>query len=431
MTILDFQRKWESSMYIRTSFKTFSDAFFMALEAIRDNLLRSILTLLGIVIGVFAIIAVMTAIRTLESSINTGLNVFGSDVIFVQKSPVIQMGDHNSRRKYWRRPNITYAMALELRDRILGAEFVSAQDGTGGKTIHYKKESTNPNVGVQGVDEFGLEALNHKLDYGRNFIPEDIEYNRRVVILGTDVIQKLFPYQDPINQTISINGIGFDVIGALQRKGEMFGQSQDNFVIIPITAYLQYYSNRWTSLGISIKAPDGESFDMTKDEVIDQMRIVRGLGPQDENDFEVTSNDALIDTFGSFTAGIKMFAGAVSVIALVVAGIGIMNIMLVSVSERIKEIGVRKAIGATRNNILFQFLLEAVFLSLIGGVIGVLLGVGVGNMVTLVMKNVAPVIPIDWVFIGLGVCSFIGIVFGIYPAYKAAGLDPIESLRHE
>mgnify|MGYP002631502262 FL=1 len=418
-------------MYIRTSIKTLNDAFFMALEAIRDNLLRSILTLLGIVIGVFAIIAVMTAIRTLESSINTGLNVFGSDVIFVQKSPVIQMGDHNSRRKYWRRPNITYDMALELRDRMLGAEFVSAQDGTGGKTIRFKKESTNPNVGVQGVDEFGLEALNHKLDYGRNFIPEDIEYNRRVVILGTDVIQKLFPFQDPINQTISINGIGFDVIGTLQRKGEMFGQSQDNFVIVPITAYLQYYGNRWTSLGISIKAPDSESFDLTKEEVIDQMRIVRGLGPEDENDFEVTSNDALIDTFGSFTAGIKMFAGAVSVIALVVAGIGIMNIMLVSVSERIKEIGVRKAIGATRNNILFQFLLEAVFLSLIGGVIGVLLGVGVGNMVTLVMKNVAPVIPIDWVFIGLGVCSFIGIVFGIYPAYKAAGLDPIESLRHE
>lgn len=403
----------------------------MALEAIRDNLLRSVLTLLGIVIGVFAIIAVMTAIRTLESSINTGLNVFGSDVIFVQKSPVIQMGDHNSRRKYWRRPNITYDMALELRDRMVGAEFVSAQDGTGGKTLRYKKETTNPNVGVQGVDEWGLEALNHKLDYGRNFIPEDIEYHRRVVILGTDVIQKLFPYQNPIDQTISINGIGFDVIGVLQRKGEMFGQSQDNFVIIPITSYLQYYSSRWTSLGISIKAPDSESFYTTKDEVVDQMRIVRGLGPQDENDFEVTSNDALIDTFGSFTAGIKVFAGAVSVIALVVAGIGIMNIMLVSVSERIKEIGVRKAIGATRNNILFQFLLEAVFLSLIGGVIGVLLGVGVGNLVTLVMKDVAPVIPIDWVFIGLGVCSFIGIVFGIYPAYKAAGLDPIESLRHE
>ncbi len=418
-------------MYIRTSLKTFSDAFFMALEAIHDNLLRSILTLLGIVIGVFAIIAVMTAIRTLESSINSGLNVFGSDVIFVQKSPVIQMGDHSSRRNYWRRPNITYDMALELKDRMVGAEFVSVADGTGGKTIRYRKEKTNPNVGVQGVDEWGLEASSHSLDYGRNFIPEDIEYNRRVVVLGTDVVEKLFPYTDPMDQTIAINGIGFDVVGVMKRKGEMFGQSQDNFVVIPITTYLQYYSSRWTSLGISIKAPNAEDFDLVKEEVIDQMRIVRGLGPAEENDFEVTSNDALIETFGSFTAGIKLFAGAVSVIALVVAGIGIMNIMLVSVSERIKEIGVRKAIGATRNNILFQFLLEAVFLSLIGGVIGVLLGVGAGNMITLVLKSVDTVIPVDWVFIGLFTCSFIGIVFGIYPAYKAAGLDPIESLRHE
>ncbi|MCF7824473.1 MAG: ABC transporter permease [Candidatus Marinimicrobia bacterium] len=418
-------------MYLRTTVKTLSDAFYMAMEAIRDNLLRSILTLLGIVIGVFAIIAVMTAIRTLESSINSGLNIFGSDIIFVQKQPVLQVGDGNSRRKYWSRPNITYEMVLELRERIVGAEFVSAQDGMGGKTIRFKKEKTNPNVAVQGMDEWGLEALNQTLDVGRNFITEDIEYGRRVVLLGTDVIDKLFPYINPVGQTVSINGIGFDVIGTLQRKGEMFGQSQDNFVIVPITTYLQYFSQRWTSLGISIKAPNEESFDIVKEEATDQMRIVRGLKPDEENDFEVTSNDALIKTFGAFTAGIKLFAGAVSVIALVVAGIGIMNIMLVSVSERIKEIGVRKAIGATRNNILFQFLLEAVFLSLIGGVIGVLLGIGVGNMITLVMKNVAPVIPLDWAFIGLFVCSFIGIVFGIYPAYKAAGLDPIESLRHE
>jgi len=418
-------------MHIRTSIKTLNDAFFMALEAIRDNLLRSILTLLGIVIGVFAIIAVMTAIRTLESSISSGLNVFGSDVIFVQKTPVIQMGDHSSRRKYWSRPNITYEMALELKERVLGAEFVSVADGTGGKLIRYQKEKTNPNVGVQGIDEWGLESLNHTLDYGRNFIPEDIEYNRRVVVLGTDVVEKLFPYVDPVNETVTINGIGFDVVGVLKRKGEMFGQSQDNLVVIPITSYLQYYSGRWTSLGISIKAPDAESFDAVKEEAMEQMRIVRGLGPIEENDFEVTSNDALIETFGSFTAGIKLFAGAVSIIALVVAGIGIMNIMLVSVSERIKEIGIRKAIGATRNNILFQFLLEAVFLSLIGGVIGVLLGVGAGNMITLVLKSVDTVIPMDWVFIGLFTCSFIGVVFGIYPAYKAAGLDPIESLRHE
>jgi len=412
-------------MYIRTTLKTLSDAFFMAIEAIRDNLLRSILTLLGIVIGVFAIIAVMTAIRTLESSINSGLNVFGSDVIFVQKTPVMQMGDHNSRRKYRSRPNITYDIALELRERMIGAEFVSVQDGTGGKTIRYKKEKTNPNVGVQGMDEWGLEALNQNLDYGRNFIAEDIEYNRRVVILGTDVIEKLFPYQNPIDQTIMINGIGFDVIGTLQRKGEMFGQSQDNFVIIPITAYLQYYSRRWTSLGISIKAPEGENFDIVKDEVIDQMRIVRGLRLDEENDFEVTSNDALIETFGSFTAGIKLFAGAVSVIALVVAGIGIMNIMLVSVSERIKEIGIRKAIGATRNNILFQFLLEAVFLSLIGGVIGVFLGIGVGNMITLVMKTSTQLYPLTGHLLDYSFVHLLESYLGFTPHIKLLVLIPL------
>ena len=418
-------------MYVRTVIKTLGDSFLMAIEAIRDNLLRSILTLLGIVIGVFAIISVMTAIRTMESSINSGLNVFGSDVIYVQKSPVLQIGDNSSRRKYWKRPNITYEMALELRERMESASFVSTIDAVGGKTIRHKKEKTNPNVEVDGMDEWGLQALNISLDYGRNFIAEDIEYNRRVCLLGMDVVEKLFPYENPIDQTITINGLSFDVIGVMQRKGQMFGQSQDNYVLIPITTFLQYFSQRWTSLGISVKAPDAASFDAVKEEVTDQMRIVRGLGPDEENDFEVTSNDALIKTFGSFTAGIKLFAGAVSVIALVVAGIGIMNIMLVSVTERIKEIGIRKAIGATRNNILFQFLLEAVFLSLIGGVIGVALGVAVGNMITLVFTSIETVIPIDWVFIGLFVCSFIGIVFGIYPAYKAAGLDPIESLRYE
>ncbi|MCF7807699.1 MAG: ABC transporter permease [Candidatus Marinimicrobia bacterium] len=418
-------------MYVRTVFKTLGDSFLMAIEAIRDNLLRSILTLLGIVIGVFAIISVMTAIRTMESSINSGLNIFGSDIIYVQKSPVLQIGDNSNRRKYWKRPNITYEMSIELRDRMEGAKFVSVLDGTGGKTIRYRKEKTNPNVEVDGMDEWGIQALNVTLDYGRNFIKEDIQYGRRIALLGMDVVEKLFPYADPIGKSITVNGLSFDVVGVMQRKGEMFGQSQDNYVLIPITTYLQYFSQRWTSLGISVKAPDAESFEAVKQEVTDQMRIVRGLGPDEENDFEVTSNDALIKTFGSFTAGIKLFAGAVSVIALVVAGIGIMNIMLVSVTERIKEIGIRKAIGATRNNILFQFLLEAVFLSLIGGIIGVALGVGVGNMITLVFTSIETVIPLDWVFIGLFVCSFIGIVFGIYPAYKAAGLDPIESLRYE
>ncbi len=407
------------------------DGLLMAFEAIRDNRLRSILTLFGIIIGVFAIIAVMTAIRTLESSINSGLNVFGSDIIYVQKMPAIQMGDHASRRKFWQRPNITYDQALELRERMPDVEFVSVSDGTGGKTIRYKKEKTNPNVEVDGVDQWGMQSFSMTLDYGRNFIREDIEYSRRVAIVGMDVVDKLFKFEDPLNREIVIDGIRYTIVGVMARKGEMFGQSRDNFILIPISVFLQYYSSSWTSVGISVKAEDADAFDKTKEDLIFTMRMIRGLTAAEENDFEVTSNDALVETFGNFTAGIKLFAFAVSIIALVVAGIGIMNIMLVSVSERIKEIGIRKAIGASRNNILFQFLLEAVFLSLIGGVIGVILGISAGNLITLVMKNVAPVVPIDWAFIGLGVCSVVGIVFGIYPAARAASLDPIESLRHE
>ncbi len=412
-------------------FQGMRDALAMALEAIRDNKLRSALTLGGMIIGVFAIIAVMTAIRTMESSINSGLNIFGSDIIYVQRMPLIQMGDHSKQRKYWQRPRLTYRNGLELRDRLgKKAAFVSFIDGSGGKTIKYKKKKTNPNVEVDGVDEWGLQALNMTLDYGRMFIHEDVEYNRKVAVLGMDVVEKVFEFEDPIDRVIDIDGIDYTVVGVMERKGQMFGQSQDNYVLIPMTTFLQYYGSRWTSLGFSIKAHDSDVYESTKEEVIYHMRIIRGLMPDEENNFEVSSNDALIETFGGFTAGIKMFAMAVSFIALLVAGIGIMNIMLVSVSERIKEIGIRKAIGASRNNVLFQFLLEAVFLSLFGGVIGVILGVSVGNLITLVM-NVDPVIPVDWVFIGLIVCSMVGIVFGIYPAYRAAGLDPIESLRHE
>jgi putative ABC transport system permease protein len=406
------------------------DAFSMAIEAIQDNRLRSILTLFGMIVGVFAIIAVMTAIRTLETSINSGLNIFGSNVIYIQKSPAIQMGDHASRRKYWRRPNITYDMGEELKSRMVSAEWVSIGDDRGGIVVKAGKYKTNPNVVVSGVDEFGLEVSNGSLSAGRNIIHEDVAYGRRVVLIGKTVLNKVFPYSDPIDKKILINGISYRVVGIIEPKGELFGNDQDNVVIIPITSYLQYFSHSHTSLGISVKAPSAEDFDAVKEEASDQMRIVRALQPNEENNFEMITNDSLIETFGAFTAGIKMFAFAVSIIALIVAGIGIMNIMLVSVTERIKEIGIRKAIGATRNNILFQFLLEAVFLSLLGGIIGVILGVLAGNGISLIM-TVKPVVPMDWVFIGLGVCSAIGVIFGIYPAYKAASLDPIESLRFE
>ena len=259
---------------------------------------------------------------------------------------------------------------------------------------------------------------------------DDIRFSRNITILGPDVVDILFPFEDPIGKVIQIKGLDYTVIGVTERKGQAFGQSQDYFALIPISLYLQRYSSRWTSLGINVEAESPEIFEKTIDEVIGLMRVIRKVPPEKENDFEILSNEELLETFAGLTGGIKIFASAVSVIALLVAGIGIMNIMLVSVTERIKEIGIRKAIGATKGDILTQFLTEAVFLSQFGGIVGVILGILGGNIVA-VLLNVPAVIPMDWAFYGLVVCSVIGIGFGIYPAWRAANLDPVESLRYE
>lgn len=345
--------------------------------------------------------------------------------------PAIQIvGSRRARRKYWRRPNITYEQGLELRQRLKQVQFVSLNSTTGGKIFRYKDRKTNPNVSLIGIDEWGLAALNYSIADGRPIIREDVNYDRRVVILGRDVLEKLLPYEDPLGKRITIQGVPFTVVGILESKGAIFGQSQDNLALIPITTFLQYFSRRHTSIAIAVRPLHPEDFDATREALIGQLRIVRGLKPNEENNFEVVSNSSLIETFGQFLSGIKAFAFAVSIVALLVAGIGIMNIMLVSVSERIKEIGIRKAVGATRGDILFQFLLEAVFLTELGGLVGVLLGIAAGNGVTLLVK-VQPSIPMNWVVLGLLICSAVGLIFGIYPAYRAAGLDPIASLRHE
>lgn len=407
---------------------TLKESFRMAVDALRDNKLRSILTLLGIAIGVFSVIGVMTAIRTMESSITSGLNVFGTNTFMIQKYPAIQIGPH-SRGKYRNRKNITYSQFEDLKEKAVLPKLVTVIDGTGGKSIRYKDEKTK-GVYLYGGGVGSLRTLNAFIDDGRDLTQQDVDHYRRVVILGMDAVDQLFPFEDPMGKTISVDGLDFDVIGVLERMGELFGQSQDNYILIPMTNYLQRFADRRTSLAITIEAQSAELYDKTMDEAIGVLRAIRKVEPGAENDFEVSSNAELIETFSSFTAVVKLFALAVSVIALVVAGIGIMNIMLVSVTERIKEIGIRKAIGATRRDILIQFLAEAVFLSQFGGIVGVLLGLAGGNLVAMLL-NVPAKIPFDWVIIGLVVCSVIGIGFGIYPAYKAAKLDPIDALRYE
>ncbi len=408
---------------------TIKESFRMAIESIRQNKLRSILTLLGISIGVFSVIGVMTAIRTLESSVNSQLDIFGTNTFMIQKSPAIQIhGPGNNKIR--KRKNIRYAHYEELKQRAKLPQQVSVVDGTGERNIQYKDKRLKKTAELSGVDEWGLRSFKTYLADGRNFLEDDIRFYRSVTILGPDLADILFPFEDPIGKVIQIKGLDYTVIGITERKGQAFGQSQDYFVMIPISVYIQRFSNRWTSLGINVEAESTELYEKTMDEVIGLMRVIRKVPPKEENDFAVISNEELMETFAGFTGGIKLFAGAVSVIALLVAGIGIMNIMLVSVTDRIKEIGVRKAIGATKRDILTQFLMEAIFLSQFGGIVGVILGIAGGNLIALLLK-VPAVIPMDWAFYGMAVCSFIGIGFGIYPAYRAANLDPIESLRFE
>ena len=400
----------------------------MAIDAIRQNKLRSTLTLLGISIGVFSVIGVMTAIRTLESSVQSGLNVFAANTFVIQKYPSIQIGRRD--KKIRNRKNIDYDQYKKLKERAKLPVLVSVSEGSSIRNVKYKDTSVKNYVSLLGGDEGSIRMYKTFISDGRNIAPDDVRYARNVCVLGMDVVDRLFPFEDPLSKKIQIEGLNYYVIGITERQGEAFGQSQDNYIAIPITNYLQKFSNKWTTLSINVEAASEKDYDKTREEVIGIMRTIRKVKAGDDNDFELETNDEMIETFSGFTGGIKLFALSVSIIALVVAGIGIMNIMLVSVTERIKEIGIRKAIGATKQDILTQFLMEAVFLSEFGGIVGIIMGISAGNLVSFIFK-IPAVIPIDWAIIGLAVCSLIGIGFGIYPAWKAAQLDPIESLRFE
>jgi len=405
-----------------------NESFWMAIDAIQKNKLRSGLTLLGISIGVFSVIGVMTAIRTLESSVASGLNVFATNTFIIQKYPEIQFG--HGRGKYRNRKNITLDQYKKLKDRAKTPLLISAGDVSSTRNVKYRDKKINKGVDIVGGDDGTIRFYNTFLADGRNFISDDIHYSKNVCILGMDIVDRLFPFEDPIGKKIKINGLDYFVIGITERQGEAFGESKDNFIAIPISTFIENFSNNWSSIRIHIESPSEELYDKTLDETVGLLRSIRKVSPEKENDFEIITNTEMIEQFSGFTKGIKVFALSVSIIALLVAGIGIMNIMLVSVTERIKEIGIRKAIGATKGDILTQFLMEAIFLSEFGGIVGIILGIAGGNIVSFLF-NIPAVIPFDWTIIGLVVCSLIGIGFGIYPAWRAAQLDPIESLRFE
>jgi putative ABC transport system permease protein len=303
-------------------------------------------------------------------------------------------------------------------------------DRSGPVEATYLNRKTTPGLTFGGTNEHYLTANQYTIETGRNFTAEDVDLARPVAIIGQDIVSRLFPAENPLDKLIKVKGRPYRVIGTYATKGNAFGNSSDAVVMVPITRFLVDLGSERQTINIATQAPSQERYNETMDKGVTAMRIVRGLGPEQDNDFEIYSNDSLIAIFARVADMIAAGSFVISGIALLAAGVGIMNIMLVSVTERTKEIGIRKSIGARKKNILTQFLIEAVVISLLGGLAGIALGVAGGNGLAL-MLSASVVFPWNWAAIGLIVCSGIGVGFGFYPAWKAASLDPIEALRFE
>jgi len=285
-------------------------------------------------------------------------------------------------------------------------------------------------VRLYGETPGSFPAHNWIVQDGRGLADTDVEGARDVCVLGNSLARTIFPASLPVGEQVKIGGLNYTVVGVLQPKGGSLGGDQDNFAIIPITTGLNRFGYIWRSLSILVQARDRASYDACVEEVRGLLRIIRRVPPGEPDSFDIASNDSLIAQFKAFTLTVRIGVAVISSIALLAAGIGIMNIMLVSVTERTREIGIRRAVGAKKRNIMTQFIIEAIVLCEIGGIIGVGCGILGGN-VTAYMFKLNPVIPLDWIIMGLFICSVVGVVFGTYPAFKAANLDPIESLRYE
>ncbi len=407
----------------------------MAGEALRGNKLRSFLTLLGIIAGVASVIGVMTGISVIQATMEKEMSVLGSTTFQVQKWPARGFhGDVDWEAIRRRRP-VTVAQADAIRERVATVDLVGAELWQFGARASFRGETTDPNLVVCGGTPEYPANNTHYVQLGRNISNEDVDVERKVAVIGFALAERLFPFIDPIGQTIKIDGRKFQVIGVFEEKSSAMGGGYDNYLLMPISVFPRLYGmytddGEPRSVNVTVRARAPELVPDAIEETRALLRQVRGVDPRDPDDFTIFTNDSQIKAFNQATQGVKAGAFVIGIIALVVAGIGIMNIMLVSVTERTREIGIRKALGARRRWILGQFLVEAILLCNAGGVLGVLLGYALGNVVT-IFTGFALHVPLDWAVIGLAFCTAIGLAFGIWPAFQASRLAPVEALGYE
>ncbi|GAA3747279.1 ABC transporter permease [Terriglobus aquaticus] len=397
----------------------------LAMQSLWANKLRTLLTLLGVVIGVAAVIAVVTLVNGANAYVATKVNTYGADVMTVSKEPGFN-SDYNLHLQYLKRKNIDLDQYRYLSTECHNCDGLGAQQTTRGKVVVGKQSSTD--TVIRGNTWMLPTLQNQTIVEGRGFTPADDDHASHVALIGSDIQENLLGGEDPIGKEIRVDGTTYTVIGLGEKQGKSLGQSQDNWVTVPLSTYQKTYGTAKT-VTIYVKAGGGKNgLERTEDEVRLLMRAARHDRPGQEDSFTIETSDTFIALWKNISSGFEAVAVAIAAISLVVGGIVIMNIMLVSVTERTREIGVRKALGARRRDVLMQFLMESAAMALVGGIIGVIGGAAVAQGVT-VLLGFPSSFAVWSAIAGMLVAVSVGIFFGVYPARKAAMLDPIEALR--
>jgi putative ABC transport system permease protein len=416
---------------MRLRLQIFREVFRMAVESLRSHKLRSFLTILGIVIGVMTVIGMVSIIQGLNRSFLSELQSAGSDMIVIRKTEGIQMGRMSEEERT--RKDLTFddAKAIEEEAPLVRAVAVSIYVSPfETNEVKYRNAKSDSAMIIGMNDKWPVVMSLYLPRLGRFITQSEVARSARVCVLGSELTDVLFPTTNPLGKIIRVGPEEFTVVGVLAKRGQMFGQSRDNFVGLPITTLMKYYRYEKDGLEIIAKPRDPDTLSETIEQISSVLRVRRKVPYGKPNDFAVMTQDSMVDLYNQLTGAAYLVMIVISSIGLLVGGIGVMNIMLVSVKERTREIGIRKAIGARAGDILKQFLIEAMFLTGMGGLIGVLAGFAIALIVKAATPLPAAVSP--WsVVLGLSVSAAIGLFFGIFPAQKAAKMDPIASLRYE
>lgn len=418
----------DKSRYLRIGL--FKENLRIAMRAIKSNKVRAILTICIIAFGIMALVGILTAIDAIKYSLTNQFTMMGANS-FTISSRGMNMRNGNERNRAKNYTRISFREASDFKSRFNEPAWVSISFNTSTlATVKYGSQETKPNINLTGVDENYLAVSGYEIDKGRNFTGDDIQLYGRSVLLGYEIANELFPGGlDPVGKEVSVAGLRLKVQGVLKLKGAGMG-NPDRVCFMPVTAARQYFSRPNMDFNITVMPFKAINLDLLAGEAEGVFRIVRNLDPRDASDFDISKSDNIVAMLLKNIKYVTLAATIIGIITLFGAAVGLMNIMLVSVSERTREIGVRKAIGAKPGTIKYQFLFESILIGQLGGAFGIILGILIGNIVSSLLKS-SFVIPWIWVMMGIIVCFFVGVVSGYAPAVKAANIDPIEALRYE